>query len=211
MIGCRPFSDAEVVSLFEGFAGPFEYRDRCLLILGLRSGPRVSEMLRLKVRDVVINNRVRRFVSLKQTKTDETREIELDRDEQTAVFAAIKALHLSGCWSPDTYLFRSREGGNRPISRSRAWQIIHGTARRLGLDGKIGTHSMRKTFANNMYEELERLRMAGEHVDPLIETARAGGWKSLEGLRNYLDFRREHIRQAKRALSGRHGRIPCPC
>ncbi|WP_285907676.1 tyrosine-type recombinase/integrase [Pseudodesulfovibrio pelocollis] len=211
MIGCRPFTDSEVRAMSAGFSGQvFEYRDRALFMLGVNSGPRVSEMLPLTIGDVVRGGRVRRYVEVMQTKTDQTRELELNRDEQHALLGLIRAHHLAGWWGREVFLFRSREGDNQPITRARAWQIINGQARRLGYDGTIGTHTMRKTFANNMYEELARRQRAGEHVDPLVELAKAGGWKTVEAASRYLSFRREHIRACKLAFEGRFGSIPCP-
>ncbi|MBI9078318.1 MAG: tyrosine-type recombinase/integrase [Pseudodesulfovibrio sp.] len=211
MIGCRPFKDGEVIAMSEAFGGVFEFRNRALFFMGVHSGPRVSEMLTLKVKDVVLHGRVRKFVDVMQTKTGETRELELNRDEQFALLALIKAHHLAGRWSPDLYLFRSREGGNLPITRNRAWQIINGQARQLGYDGKIGTHTMRKTWANNMYDELSMRRTAGEHVDPLVELVKAGGWKTVEAASRYLFFKQEHIRSCKQSFVGRFGEVRMPC
>lgn len=43
------------------------------------------------------------------------------------------------------FLFKSREGINKPISRSMAYKIFRAAAEYVGLDD-IGTHTLRKTF-----------------------------------------------------------------
>jgi integrase/recombinase XerD len=37
------------------------------------------------------------------------------------------------------------------MSREAAWQVIHRAAKRAGLRGCIGTHSLRKTFGTDIY------------------------------------------------------------
>ena len=50
------------------------------------------------------------------------------------------------------YLFKSRQGKNKPITRGRAYAILRAAALANGLD-EIGTHTLRKTFGYHVYQE----------------------------------------------------------
>ena len=43
------------------------------------------------------------------------------------------------------YLFSSRKGENKPITRIQAYRLLNKVARKIGLE-EIGTHTLRKTF-----------------------------------------------------------------
>ncbi|MEK5184590.1 tyrosine-type recombinase/integrase [Solibacillus sp. FSL W7-1324] len=49
------------------------------------------------------------------------------------------------------YLFKSRQGKNRPITRVRAYNILREAAQHCGLK-EIGTHTLRKTFGYLVYQ-----------------------------------------------------------
>ncbi|NDV19234.1 tyrosine-type recombinase/integrase [Pseudodesulfovibrio sp. JC047] len=206
MQGCRPLSGAEVISIAETFCRQERFRDICLFVLGVSCGFRVSEMLGLRVRDVFQDGEVLDWIIITEPKTGHVRQVELGEDDKAAIGAQVKALRLDGLYSDGTMLFRSRQGRNKAISRVRAWQIIRSTARGLGMDGKIGTHSMRKTFANNTYEAV--LAMGKE--DALRVTASAGGWRSVDACERYLSFRIEPQRKAKQVNTGQFGTLPEP-
>lgn len=52
----------------------------------------------------------------------------------------------------EDYLFKSREGANKPLSRFAAYKIIRAAASSVGLS-QIGTHSLRKTLAYHIYAQ----------------------------------------------------------
>jgi site-specific recombinase XerD len=212
MQGCRPLSGAEVRSITEAFSSAENFREICLFVLGVSCGFRISEMLALRVRDVWRGGKVPGWLIVVQPKTGDTRQVIMGEDDRLAIKAQVMALRSAGYYHPGTMLFRSRQGRNKAISRERAWQILRTTARHLGMDGKIGTHSMRKTFANNTFEAiLEAAARKGVHADALLETARAGGWKSVDACQRYLSFRIDAQVAAKRANTGQFGRLPGGC
>ena len=59
------------------------------------------------------------------------------------------------------------------------------------LTGKLGTHSMRKTFANKVYDALN---------NDLVKTQRALGHRNINSTVSYLSFREEEIDQAILAI-----------
>ena len=50
------------------------------------------------------------------------------------------------------YLFKSRKNNN-PITRQQAYRIINQAAREVGIEGNIGTHTLRKTFGYHAYRK----------------------------------------------------------
>ena len=54
----------------------------------------------------------------------------------------------------DDYLFKSRKGNN-PITERGLWKIIVDVAADAGIDKNVGSHSLRKTWARNIYDRAE--------------------------------------------------------
>lgn len=68
------------------------------------------------------------------------------------------------------FLFKSREGINKPIGRSMAYKILREAADYVSLD-EIGTHSLRKTFGYHFYMQHKDVAMLQEifnHASPEI-------------------------------------------
>jgi len=61
----------------------------------------------------------------------------------------------------DDFLFRSREGKNKPISRVRAYQLLSDVAKKVGLE-EIGTHTLRKTFGYWHYKQHKDIALLQE-------------------------------------------------
>ncbi|MFZ4454323.1 site-specific integrase [Salibacterium aidingense] len=120
-------------------------RNRLLFVVGVNSGLRISDILTLKVGDV----RGKDFVSIREGKTKKPKRFALN----AAIKRAVRDLVPAD--APDSeYLFRSRKGANKPISRVQAYRILNEAVERAGLAGKIGevgTHSLRKTFGYHAY------------------------------------------------------------
>jgi integrase len=117
-------------------------RNRLLLTLGTAFGLRVSDLLTLKVGQLTGDS-----LTLTETKRSKTRTITFSK--------SVKAeLKLLDGLQADDYVFASRKG-NAPISRVQAYRILNDGVERAGLTtklGKIGTHSLRKTFGYRLYE-----------------------------------------------------------
>lgn len=183
MRGCRAFTDAEVSLIKERLERP---RDRALFVLGLRSGFRVSELLSLKVCDLMQFGEVsdsvtvsRRYMKQKVS----SRTVRLHPEAKEAISLLITSEELPG----DSYLFRSQKGINRPITRIQAWRVLKDASNELRLKGKVATHSMRKTFASKMYYKLAK---------DLVKTQKALGHSSINSTVSYLTFWQEEIDDA---------------
>ena len=212
MKGCRPLTDGEVARIVGKFAGKYAKRDRALFVLGVKTGFRVSEMLSLTVGDVspAVGKIVAPILEGLPTElagvlsygthgkiTVERRSMKGKIEGRTVVLHPVAKAALSE-WVADlrgwdlgaenSPLFLSRAGAGTPrqraITRVQAWRILHATFKAAGVAGQTGTHCMRKTFANKVYDALDK---------SLIKTQKALGHKNIGSTAQYLSFRESEI------------------
>lgn len=175
------------------FGGRFVLRDRALFILGVKSGFRVSELLSLCIGDVVKNGRLVERVTVDRQhmkKKIEGRTVILNAEARDALALWIAVLQEQGA-TRSSPVFRSRKGADLPISRKHAWRILTEAYAANELTGTLGTHAMRKTFANRVHVLLGR---------DLVKTQRALGHKNINSTVSYLSFLEEEIDAAILAL-----------
>lgn len=141
MKGCRSLSENEV----SGILADMGSRDRLLMMTGLCFGTRISESLSLTFGDVSGE-----YLYIKSAKGSDNAAFPIP-EEYRRDLATLKAEYLSkGIDVTDaTPLFLSKFGV--AMSRQAASQIIKATCERLGIGGKVNTHSLRKTFVTKIY------------------------------------------------------------
>lgn len=115
-------------------------RDRFLFILGINTALRVSDLLKLCVKDLQGTHLI-----LKESKTGKTKRQIIS----TSLRKEIK-LYCNGK-DENEFLFPSRKG-TAPISRVQAYRILNEVAQRCGVE-EIGSHSLRKTFGYHFYQK----------------------------------------------------------
>lgn len=173
MRGSRPLTDLEVAAV----SAALNVRDRAMFILGVRTGFRIKEILSLKVKDVLrpdgsIVDRI--SVERRNMKGKVSgRSVVLHEDARVVLLAWAKT--RSGM--PDSILFVTSTG--KPMSRYDAWRYLDKAYRSAGCYGRLGTHAMRKTFANRVYKRLGY---------DLAKTQSAMGHVSINSTVSYLSF-----------------------
>ncbi|QJB57464.1 tyrosine-type recombinase/integrase [Pseudodesulfovibrio sp. zrk46] len=200
MKGCRPLTEVEVRRVLVSFSGRYEVRNRCLFVLGVLCGFRVSEMLSLRIRDVVAGGLVCKRVKVPKRNmkgSKEGRTAFLPPEGQRAVLGQIQALEYP---APDDFLFRSQRGKNRAISPSQAHRVLVSCFESCGVVDQVSTHSMRKTFADRMYTHFLQRVADGEKVDAFTETSLALGHRDPASTRHYLSFRDDERCEAAKAI-----------
>ncbi|WP_025731515.1 site-specific integrase [Heyndrickxia ginsengihumi] len=127
-------------------------RDFLLFVLGINCPYRISDLTRIQIKDVLDQKgKVRSHLELKEKKTGKVNKVAIAKGVKKSIEQYI-ANHYTKDPHPEDYLFRSRKGINKPISRVQAWNIIKSAALEVGLEN-IGTHSLRKTFG---YHQIKR-------------------------------------------------------
>lgn len=204
MRGTRPFTDKEIEIVLQSFCGPMRIRDIALFTLGINTGFRISELLSLTLDSVldergIVKDRIvvwRRHMKGKRS----SRDILVNEASRQALRNWLLELKQRGVIHKDDYIFYSHKDSRQPISRARAWQIIHGICKSAGMPGRIGTHSMRKTFANNIYQFFKSQLAAGKEIDPFRATSKALGHSDIRSTDQYLSFLDEEIDLAVESL-----------
>ncbi|WP_051279347.1 tyrosine-type recombinase/integrase [Hellea balneolensis] len=179
-------SKDETVEIQKMLMRQSRWRDLALFMLGIDSLLRVSDLLKLRVRDVADpNGRVQAQFHLTQTKTKRSVEIYLTRPTQQAVQHWIDTSEKL----ESDYLFtrlRRRGSHNAPISDIMLRLLIKGWVEAIGLDPKrYSSKTLRKTrvraileMANYDYAVVQKLlghsnlQSTIHYVDLAQDTAR---------------------------------------
>jgi integrase len=142
-------------------------RDYLLFVLGINSGLRISDLLKLMVDEVKDKDRI----SIREQKTGKAKDFPLSETCKKAIaeYLKVTGLHYGA-------LFASRKGG-RPISRVQAYRILSMAASQVGITEAVGTHTLRKTFGYHAYQngvDITRIQKLLNHSAPSITLAYIG-------------------------------------
>lgn len=155
----QPIRDKEVIQEIKDFLKEWNERNFILFLLGIYTGLRIKDILKLRVRDVEGWS-----IYIKEGKTGKMNEIFMPNELKRAIRSYIKGK------PKNEYLFKSREGKNRPITVSMAYAIMRRIAEEFKLD-RIGCHSLRKTYGYHHYKQygdVVALMESLNHSDPKI-------------------------------------------
>ena len=123
-------------------------RNHVLIVLGLHTALRISDLLRLKWEDVYDfeRNRVRSSISITEKKTHKTKTIALNN-------MIISALTLYAVKAAQRGRFLIENANTRKaISRIQAYRLIRAAAEALALQNRVSCHSLRKTFGYHAWK-----------------------------------------------------------
>lgn len=133
-------------------------RDYILFLLGINTGLRVGDLLKLKVSDV----RRKKRIVIHEGKTKKPRTINI-ANVYDEVQAYIKTLESE-------WLFPSRKG-DKPITTTQAYRQLNKAGNMVDIEEGIGTHTMRKTFGYWFYKQTKdvaKLQAILNHTHPAI-------------------------------------------
>lgn len=164
----EPIRDEKQIKGMASYLKGNNIRDYLLFILGINSGLRISDLLKLTVEDVLGKERI----TIREQKTGKTKDFPLS---DTCKKAIKEYLGITNRKSG--YLFPSQKGG-KPISRVQAYRILNDAAVHVGLtDEAIGTHTLRKTFGYWAYQkgvDITRIQKLLNHSAPSVTLAYIG-------------------------------------
>lgn len=192
MKGTRPLTTDEIIAVTNQFDGMYEVRNRSLFMLGVSVGGRISELLALKISDVWQNGQAVSDLLFEKSmvKGKETaRMIPVNADGRQAITELIQwHQNQFGDLDPKRLLFQSRQGGS--ISRSQAHRILEKAFQKAGLNGKLATHSLRKTFAQRCYDACENIYKVSELL----------GHKNVETTKRYIGISYTELQATVKAI-----------
>ena len=196
MKGTRPLDNAEIRKVSAAFGGVFADRNRSLFMLGVSVGGRISELLALKVNDVWQNGKPVKDLLFDRNIVkggEVSRAVPVNIDGIQAIDNLI-AWHtqLYGDVDPSRPLFPSRNGqGSQTMTRKAAHDVLKRAFENAGLNGKLGTHSLRKSYAQRLYEQTNDIYAVQEML----------GHKSVVTTQRYLGVNYASVREASEAMS----------
>jgi len=142
---------------------PLAIRDRALLEFAYATGVRVSELVALKLQDILFEDGVARVFG----KGAKERLVPVGRRALGAVALYAREIRPTlDRGKTHGFLFLNARG--TPLSRVGAWGVIKVTARRAGLAKRVTPHTLRHTFATHLLEGGADLRAVQEmlgHAD----------------------------------------------
>lgn len=144
----QPIRDIKKIEAMKKILKSTSVRDNALFIVGINSALRISDLLELKISDVINGGgKVKDRIILKEKKTGKTKDFPISSNAKKAIEEYIKTRKDI---QKDEPLFLSRKG-NKAITRQHAWYVINNAAEDVGIEEKIGTHTLRKTFGYHAY------------------------------------------------------------
>lgn len=199
MKGTRPFDQAEIEQIKTAFIGANRTRNHTIFMVGINTGFRISEILTLTRADVVdeygniVNHIEVRRKDMKGKRAG--RIVYLNQPAKDAIKELLLSMQAKGLVFEDDFLFRSLNK-NKPIDRVQAYRVLTDAFKRCRLSGKLATHSMRKTFANRIYQYFLKQVAAGAALDPFRLTSKALGHADINSTDKYLSFNANDIESA---------------
>lgn len=139
----QPIRDREIINSMADYLNQQSERNAIMFLLGVNVGCRISDILKLRVKDLKGKDRL----CIIEQKTGKPKYFPIP----TKFNKTILQPYLEKCGTPYKFIFASRENCNKPITRQRAWQIIKEAGRKFGIDD-LGTHTLRKTFGYHYYQ-----------------------------------------------------------
>ena len=189
MKGTRPLNNREIRQVIDCFSGVYEVRNRCLFVLGVSTGGRISELLGLVVGDVWQNHRAVSDLLFDKSIVkgkEKSRAVPVNVDGRAAIEELI-GWHIEkfGKVSDRRVLFVSRQGGGA-MNRRTAHVVLKAAFEAAGLNGKLATHSLRKSFAQRLYEQTWDIFCVQEML----------GHKNVATTQEYLGVNYANVREA---------------
>ena len=149
----QPLKEPEQISALKNyFLERKEYRNYALIVIGLNTSLRISDILMLQWKHVY-NFRTKAYrhhISVLEKKTQKQNIVAIN----SSIIEVLELLQSSESnMEPDGYLFASRKGENKPITRNHAFTLIKNAAFSLGFEDNISCHSLRKTFGYQAWKQ----------------------------------------------------------
>ena len=196
MKGTRPLNNHEIRLVSACFTGTYEVRNRGLFLLGVSTGGRISELLSLRIGDVYQNEKPVTDLLYDRSIVkggEVSRAVPVNTDGMQAIEDLVR-------WHREAYrtlpkprpLFPSRNGnGRKRMTRRAAHNVLKSAFEVAGLNGHLATHSLRKSFAQRLYEQTGDVFAVQEML----------GHKSIATTQEYLGVNYASVRSAVQKMS----------
>jgi integrase len=155
----QPIRDKEKIAAMKAELLKTGRRNWFLFVFGINTGLRISDILKLKVKDV----KGKSHLMIYEQKTGKYKRFKINRELQQHI------LSYTANMDDEEYLFKSLRSPF-PIKRIQAYKILNRAAKKIGIS-EIGTHTLRKTFGYHFYQRTKDVALLQEifnHSSPSI-------------------------------------------
>lgn len=145
----EPIKSKKQIDVFLNYLKGKNERDWLLAKFQLNTGLRISDVVGVKVEDILTEKGVfKDYFVLKEKKTGKEKKIRLNDELRKALKSFIKRHNLES----NDFIFTSRKKAlGRPITVVQAYRILKDAADAVGIEN-FGTHSLRKTWGYWTYK-----------------------------------------------------------
>lgn len=141
----EPIRDNDTIQNILQYLKITNERNYIMFMVGIYTGLRIGDILRLKIKDV----KNKKLIRIKMQKVNKNIDISINPKLKVALDQYCKDK------DNNDYLIKSTEGFNRAIDKSQAYRIISAIGKRFNLEN-IGTHTLRKTFGYHYYYSTDK-------------------------------------------------------
>ena len=162
----QPIRDLKQIETIKRLLRQQSPRDYCLFVLGINSGLRISDLLRLRISDVSEKGKPKDRIRLREAKTNKFKDFPMSDNAKAAVKEYLKIRIINE--NEPLFLSRKNKGF---LLRQQAYRILNDVAKRVGIKEKIGTHTLRKTFGYNAHNngyDITLIQKLFNHSSPSI-------------------------------------------
>lgn len=138
----QPIRDKELIERMKNELMKTNYKNYLMFVVGINTGLRISDILKLKVSDF----KDKTHIVIKEQKTDKSKRFLINNQLRQEIDRYILGM------KDEDFLFQSRNGNNKPITRVQAYRILNNVAEKLSIS-EVGTHTLRKTFGYWHYQQ----------------------------------------------------------
>lgn len=187
MAATEPIRDKkQLKELTEYYLKRGEIRNYTLIVMGIYTALRISDLLQLKWPDVYDseNGKFLEHVSITEKKTGKSKTIALNKQ----ILAALRLCLPHRCGE---FIFANNRKDAKAISRVQAWRIIHEAVEAVGITGKVSCHSLRKTWGYCAW--------TSKKVSPVVIMA-IYNHSNFETTKRYLGVEQDDLDKAYRGM-----------
>jgi len=142
----EPIRDRKKIAQIKNLLrGQRRYRDLLLFVVGINSALRISDLLRLRIGQLLDEKgEIKSRFWIKEQKRGKRHEVAINQSIKEVLIEYLKEYpHVPD--NGDNHLFFNPTT-HQPIKRGQAWKFISKICAEVSLQGNYGTHSLRKTW-----------------------------------------------------------------